>query len=731
MSYLYWNQLQMWGGGFFQGVYPHPSVAGRIISRCDVAGFYKLISGKWQLIGNFPQGQDNDWGGASFAWHPTDTDTFYFLCGKYLTGSSAAVGSLYKSTDYGTTLTKISTFPSILIGSNENQRRLAGERIAICPSNPNIILVGTYSDSSSIGKGIYRTTDGGVNWSQITLTNLAPSQTISSNNLNNGQTSIVFDSSNPGTCYCAIFGNGVSKSTDYGLTWTFIGGAKYIYRLISYNGNLYSGSIISGSGELSTDPSGYGGVSIYVSGTWTNKLSVDIAWLDVSKFNGEITAGYHYDSYWRKSTDGGSNWNTYNIGNNYVNTVSYQDNIPYSVGVGMGCFAYDKVTQNTVWSGDYYYIWRNSAYSTANSTWINYAKGIENTVAYASCFVGSDFYTAWYDIYAFKHDLGLAKPPTTKLGGSGNTSPKYPSGLSIAYCTATPTTIAVVGSDYANISDVVATKDGSTWKKYGGLNLPSRIAISATNPNLWVATCRGYSPYFSDNGGTSWNAISLESCVPTGIYYVGTPLVADATNGNRFWLVNDDLSSGNYGNLYRLDYNAGAIAVTTVNTSLPKTYDGTKYYNLKSINGFLFLSAFDAGLHYSTNGGVSFTQITAVQNVRAICFGMAKSGSSNPTLYMYGAISGITSLYESNNLGSTWEAKLDSNPASSFNTNALGLFQPITHISASQVEYNKVFIGTDGHGGFYSSALPISSGDGVIAPGAEIPGQTTLYLNFI
>lgn len=728
MSYLYWNQLQMWGGGFFQGLYPHPTVANRIVSRCDVAGFYKLVNNKWQLIGNFPQGQDNDWGGASFAWHPTDNDTFYFLCGKYLTGSSAAIGSLYKSTDGGTTLVKSSTFPSILIGSNENQRRLAGERIAICPSNPNIILVGTYSDSSSAGKGVYRTTDGGTTWNQITLSNLAPSQTISSNNLNNGQTSIVFDSNNPGVCYCAIFGNGVSRSIDYGSTWQFIGGAKYVYRLICYNGNVYSAAIASGSGELTSDTSGYAGVSIYSSGGWSNKLSNDIAWLDVSKFTGEITAGYHYDSYWRKSSDGGSTWNTYNIGNNYVNTVPYQDNIPYAVGVGMGCFAYDKVTSDTVWSGDYYYIWKNSAYSTPGSTWINYAKGIENTVAYASCFVENDLYTAWYDIYAFKHRL-LDKPPTTKLGGSGNTSPKYPSGLAIAYCAASPTTIAVVGSDYGTISDVVATKDGSIWKKYGGLNLPSRIAISSTNPNLWVVTCRGYPPYFTDNGGISWNAISLESCVPTGIYYVGSPLIADSSNGNRFWLVNDDPSNGNYGKLYRLDYNAGTMTTTYIST-VAQTYDGTKFYNLQSVNGYLFLSAFDVGLYYSTNNGTSFTQLTTIQSASAICFGKSKTGTSNPTLYMYGKIGGITSLYESNDYGVSWEAKLDANINSSYNKNAQGMFQPITHISASQSEYNKIFIGTDGHGGYYSSLTDLTAGI-VVGPGAEIPGQTILYLNFV
>jgi hypothetical protein len=719
------------GGGFFQGTYPHPTVANKIIARCDVAGFYSLLNGKWQLIGNFSQGQDNNWGGASFAWHPTDNNTFFIMCGKYLTGSNATAGSIYKSTDNGVTLTKITSFPSLLFGANENQRRLAGERIAICPTLPNIILVGTYSDSSSAGKGIYRSTDGGTSWNQITLTNLAPSQTISSLNLNNGQTSIVFDIANSGTCYCAVFGNGVSKSTDYGATWTFIGGAKYVYRLVCYNSNLYSAAIVSGSGELPADTSGYAGVSVYIGSSWTNKLSLDIAWLDISSFTGEITAGYHYDSYWRKSSNGGTTWNTYNIGNSYANAVSYQDNIPYPVGYGIGCFAYDKVTTNSVWAGDFYYVWKNTAYSTVNSTWINYAKGIENTVAYASCFVGSDFYSGWYDIYAFKHDLGLAKPPTTKLGGGGNASPKYPSGLSIAYCAATPTTIAVVGSDYANTSDVVATKDGSTWNKYTGLNLPSRIAISSTNPNLWVATCRGYAPYFSDNGGASWSAIALESCVPTGIYYVGAPLVADASNGNRFWLTNDDLSSGNYGNLYRLDYNAGAIAVTTVNAGTPKSYDGTKFYNLKSISGYLFLSCFDTGLYYSTNNGVSFTQITAVQNAKAICFGMAKTGSSNPTLYMYGKISGTESLYESNDLGITWDAKLDSDPSSSFNVNSVGIFQPITHISASQIEYNKVFIGTDGHGGFYSSATLLSSGGGAIAPGLEIPGQTTLYLNFV
>jgi photosystem II stability/assembly factor-like uncharacterized protein len=92
--------------------------------------------------------------------------------------------------------------------------------VAIAPSNPNIIYVGTgesdiRSDLSS-GDGVYKSADGGKSWSNI---GLRDSRQISR---------IVVDSRNPDVVFVAALGHpygpneerGVFKSTDGGKTWS-------------------------------------------------------------------------------------------------------------------------------------------------------------------------------------------------------------------------------------------------------------------------------------------------------------------------------------------------------------------------------------------------------------------------------------------------------------------------------------------------------------------------------
>lgn len=726
MTYLYWKQVQLWGGGFFQRILIHPTVANHVVCGCDIAGFYKLNFSKnsWELIGDFPIGEDNYWGAGSFAWHPTNPNIFWFASGKYTTGSLAQPGGVFKSVDGGKTLQKLS-FPQIPFGANQNQRRLAGERLVVCPTNPNILLFGVYSDSSAEGKGVYRSIDGGTSWTHLPFSTLAPGQTIPSINNQNGQTSLVFDDRGGiygGTCYCAMFGLGVVRSVDYGQTWSFIGGAKYIYKLVSYQGTIYSASIYTGSGELTADNGGYAGLSYY-NGTWNSLiLNKDLAWVDINRFTGQWTAGYHYDTYWKRSGESG----TYQIGDSYFNTVSYQDGIPYPVQNGAGCFVYDPVVANRAWFGDYYYIWKNTKYSDSSSTWINIGKGVENTVPYECAFIkGSNaFYSTWYDIFAFKHDRGFNKTPSSKVGGAGNKAIQFPSAFSVDYCLNSSNTIAIVGSDYGTNADIVATKDsGVTWKKYVGTSLVSRVRISSSNPDLWVVLQRKNPPKFTSDGGTTWQNISAPNCVQDEYYYLGQPIASDPNNGNRFWLIDDKLGSATYGNLYRLDYVNNDFSVTLVGT-IPVTYDGAKYTSLKVEGDRLWISCHDLGLYYSDNGGQSFAQITQVQYAKTLCFGAPPDGLTTPTLYIYGRIEGIESVWQSLDNGIAWNAKLE--PILNSKYNVKGIFQTPIVLSASPNNFEELFLGTDGHGGFYSSdsGNPPPS----ILPGGEPNGNKILYL---
>ena len=126
-----------------------------------------------------------------------------------------ATGGLWKSTDAGNHwLSLFDEMPVTSIGD-----------IAIAPSDPNIVYVGTGEpnnrQSSSIGGGVYKTTDGGKTWANM---GLEATQTIGR---------IVINPIDPNIVYVAALGHlfgpnperGLYKSIDGGKNWKL---AKFI-----------------------------------------------------------------------------------------------------------------------------------------------------------------------------------------------------------------------------------------------------------------------------------------------------------------------------------------------------------------------------------------------------------------------------------------------------------------------------------------------------------------------
>lgn len=225
---------------------------------------------EWRELGPAPLGSGDQYTGrvSAVACSPTDGNVYFI---------GAADGGVWRTVDGGITWTPLSDrMPTSAIGA-----------LAIDPTNPDVVYAGTgeanYANHSRYGLGIYKSVDGGDNWSQIapdvfagrTFAKLVIDPTDSSVlyaaigraggfpalaaaklhpqangpvgvfrsddggvswvHLTNGipaepATDLALDPQNPTVVYAAIgnifgsAGNGIYKSVDGGQSWSKLGG---------------------------------------------------------------------------------------------------------------------------------------------------------------------------------------------------------------------------------------------------------------------------------------------------------------------------------------------------------------------------------------------------------------------------------------------------------------------------------------------------------------------------
>ena len=242
---------------------------------------------------------------------PGDPFTFYV---------SGANGGVFKTTNAGTTWKPIF----------DNQSVLSIGEIALAPSNPDIIYVGTGEENprnnASFGDGVYRSNDGGETWTHV---GLEDSDRIAR---------IRIDNRNPDIVYACAMGHewgpneqrGVYKSTDGGKNWQRIlfkdtlTGCSDIDVNPSNSNEIYAGMytylrqawhLRSGGGETALYKSMDGGA------TWKKLTNGVPAMLDrigvaVSRSNPSIvymiSETLNYDGEVWRSDDAGASWRVVN-----------------------------------------------------------------------------------------------------------------------------------------------------------------------------------------------------------------------------------------------------------------------------------------------------------------------------------------------------------------------------------------------------------------------------------
>jgi len=180
---------------------------------------------------------------------------------------AGAAGGIFKSTNAGVTWTPI--FDDQTVAS-------IGD-IAIAPSDPNVLYVGTGEgnprNSASFGDGVYKSIDAGAHWAKL---GLADTEKIAR---------VVVDPRDPDNVYVCALGHewgpneerGLFKTTDGGATWK-----KILYR-----------NDLTGCSDVAIDPANF---NVVYAGMYTFRR-----WAWYFDSGGGETAVY-------RSADGGATW---------------------------------------------------------------------------------------------------------------------------------------------------------------------------------------------------------------------------------------------------------------------------------------------------------------------------------------------------------------------------------------------------------------------------------------
>ena len=733
-----WNNVAIGGGGFVPDIVFNTGAANLVYARTDIGGVYRWNQGSssWTPLMDWV-GQSN-WGyqgAVSVAADPVNTNKVFVAAGMYTNSWDPNNGAILRSTDQGATWS-ITALP-FKLGGNMPGRGM-GERLAVDPNDDNVLYFGAPS-----AKGLWKSTDSGVTWSQVTgfpnAGNYVQDSTDTSGYLsdNQGVTWVAFDKATgaSGSPTKTIFvgvadlQNTVYESTDGGTTWSRVAGQPTGYLahkgvVDAVNGYLY----IATSDKGGPYDGGHGQVWKYAigTGTWTEISPVTVAAGNYYGYSGLSIDAQHpgtimvtgYSSWWPdtyiwRSTNGGATWKqawnytSYpNRANAYTLDVSATPWLTFGTATAepvespkLGWMteglAIDPFNSNRMFYGT-----GATLFGTTNLTnWDSgssftlkpFVGGLEETAVNGliSPPTGAPLISALGDLDGFVH-TSLTAVPSAMF-----TQPALTSGDSVDYAELNPSTIIRTGNVDKTANPNVnrfafSTNGGGSWfqasAEPSGVTGGGQGAIAAdASSALWSPSGTGV--YYTTTYGSSWTA-------STGIP-AGAVIASDRVNSKVYY--------GYSAGAFYVSTNGGASFTATAATGLPSS--GNVYVKaVPGASGDVWLtggSSTVSGIWHSTNSGASFTKLSSA--TAAINLGLGKSATAGgyPALYAIATVNGVQGIFRSDDAGASWTR---------INDNAHQWGNIGGAITGDPRIYGRVYVGTNGRGIVYGDQSGTSSG---------------------
>jgi xyloglucan-specific exo-beta-1,4-glucanase len=728
-----WRNAQIVGGGFVPGIIYNQTQPDLVYARTDIGGAYRRdpATGRWVPLLDW-LGWD-DWnltGVASLATDPVEPNRVYVAAGTYTNEWTSQNGAILRSLDQGATWAR--TNLPFKLGGNMPGRGM-GERLVIDPNKNSVLYLAAPS-----GNGLWRSTDYGVTWSKVTSFpnpgNYVQDPSNSYTADNQGVVWVTFDprtgtAGNPTqTIYVGVadLASSIYRSTNGGTTWSAVAGQPngflphkgvldtvngYLFIAYSDKGGPYDGLLgdvwrfttASGlwtrvspipSTDTSNDYFGYSGLSLDRQHPGTLMVTGYSSWWPDTQIFRSTNSGVTWTRIW--------DWTRYpNRSFRYVQDVSAAPWLKFPAAPVCGGgrpgaevnpklgwmtealeidpFNSDRMlygTGATIYGSDNLTRWDLGQQITI----VVKAQGLEETavIDLVSPPSGAPLLSILGDIGGFRHD-NLAAVPATQW-----TSPRG-TNTSIDFAELSPAYVVRVGNgDTANCekSAAISTNGGSSWTVVGtqptGLTGGGNVAVASTGGGRIVWSPQGVGVYRTINGGKQWTA-------SVGIP-AGARVGSDRVNANKFY--------GFANGVFYVSTDGGATFAATVTSGLPLS--ASKFKAVPGREGDIWLAGgttgSEYGLYHSTNSGTSFTRLGNVDEADAVGFGKAATGQTYPALYISAKVAGVRGIYRSDDVGAGW-LRVNDDAHQYGVTNSAITGDPRT--------YGRVYVGTNGRGIIY------------------------------
>ncbi|MFI6933836.1 RICIN domain-containing protein [Streptomyces sp. NPDC050287] len=669
-----WNNAQVVGGGYVDGLVFNPSEKGLLYARTDMGGAYRWDVAAEQWVPLTDRFGEKDWnllGIDSLATDPVDPDRLYIGAGTY-TNDWAGNAELLRSTDRGRTFKR--TALPFKLGGNEDGRG-AGERLVIDPAHHDTLLLGTRKN------GLWRSTDYGVTWSQVSSFPVKDGASSGA-----GISFVTYGPAGSKTVYVGVADKSRSlyRSTDGGSTWQAVSGQP--------TGQMPQHGVLSGDGSLyltytnALGPNGVTAGSVWkytpAGGAWKNvspsQGSYGFSGLAVDPQHPSTVMVTTLDRWWPqdelyRSTDGGANWKA--LADKSERDASAAPYVGTGIGHWMTALAIDPFASGHVLYGTGSGIWgskdANASDSGGTSHWTVAARGLEETAVQDAVAPpgGATVISSMGDLGGFRYSSSssLTKVPAGRLK-----NPMMVTSTDIDFAQSNPSAMVRVGRGGAQ-DGAFSTDGGSSWNGFKSEPVGSadsgHVALAADGSAI-VWTEDGQAPYRSTDKGTSWSRV--------GGLGTGAVVVADRSSARTFYsLAGGTLYAGT----------DGGATFTARATGLP----AGRLTAVPGIAGDLWIAGGAKGLLHSTDGGRTFTTLTTVKSASALGFGKAAPGAAYQALYLIGTVKDVTGVFRSTDKGATWLRVND-------DAHQWGSIGGTGVITGDPDTYGRVYVGTNGRG---------------------------------